>query len=512
MSDTLSLILLIVYVSAAGILFLYGLNCYAMIFLCARKRKGAVQSDRALLEEFYRTHDDDDLPVVTTQLPIYNEANVVERLVESVCNFDYPPGKHEIQLLDDSTDHTREIAAEVVERLRLEGHDVQHLCRDDRSGYKAGALAEGLEVARGELVAVFDADFVPEPDFLRKTVPYLAADPEVGFVQTRWGHRNRGFSLLTRAQSIGIDGHFAVEQSARCWNGLFLNFNGTAGVWRVKAIRGAGGWKADTLTEDLDLSYRAQLAGWLPRYLFEVVAPAEVPTDINALKTQQHRWAKGSIQTAVKLLPTILRRKDVGLFKKLQAFLHLTHYGIHPVMVTMAVLVLPILFLGQKWMEPTLMVGLLAGILLTMMAPNVMYLFSQQIAHGSWRRAARTLPALMVLGVGLAVNNSRAVLEGLFGGGQTEFVRTPKLGDAAERAPSSGGAGRRAPRRWYHQPLGRLFLLEIALGLWSVAAFVKYLSLMKFIVGPLLLLNALGYTSVGVLSWLHERKARRRVA
>jgi len=509
--ETLSLVILILYVAAAVVMAVYGINCYVMVILCARHQRRERRRDREDLEGYLREHTDDDLPVVTTQLPLFNEANVAERLIRAVCAFKYPAGKHEIQVLDDSTDHTLPLTRHLVAELRSQGHDIHLLHRTDRAGYKAGALAAGMERARGEYLAVFDADFVPPEDFLTNTIPFLVMEPELGFVQTRWGHRNRDFSLLTIAQSIGIDGHFAVEQSARSWNGLFLNFNGTAGVWRKETIHDAGGWESDTLTEDLDLSYRAQLAGWKPRYLVDVVTPAEVPTDINALKTQQHRWAKGSIETALKLLPRVLARRDIGIFKKAQAFLHLTHYMIHPVMLIMAFLVLPLLLLCGKWARPELMVGLLVAMLVSMMAPNALYLFAQRLTREDWKRTILYLPALMVLGVGLAVNNSRAVLEALLGV-KSEFVRTPKLGDAAERAPAPRSMPRRATIAWYREPRNRLFLLELFLGLWSFAAFLVYLSLTKFIIGPLLLINAVGYTTVGLMTLLHERRMRLRTA
>ena len=510
MVDTLAIILLAVYCACAFVLFIYGINCYVMVYLCSRGRKRQRDLDREMLDEFWKTHSDADLPVVTTQLPIFNEANVVERLVRSVAAIDYPIDRHEIQILDDSTDHTLQMSEALAAELREKGYDVKVIRRPDRKGFKAGALGYGLDIARGDFVAVFDADFVPGPEFLRSTVPYLLMESGLGFVQARWGHRNRNYSLLTVAQSMGIDGHFAVEQSARSWSGLFLNFNGTAGVWRKETIYSAGGWKSDTLTEDLDLSYRAQLAGWEPRYLVDVVAPAEVPTDINALKTQQHRWAKGSIQTAMRLLPEVLRRKDVGFFKKLQAWMHLTHYMIHPVMLAMALLVLPLLFLGDHWVRTPLMVGLLVSMLVSMMAPNFLYLFAQRLTRDDWKKSFKYLPTLMVLGVGLAVNNTRAVLEALFGR-KSEFIRTPKLGAGAEKSLIAAVVEptAKAAIRWYREPLNRLYLLEIFVGMWSLAAFIKYLTLTKFIIGPLLLINAIGYTSVGILSLVHEIRTRR---
>jgi cellulose synthase/poly-beta-1,6-N-acetylglucosamine synthase-like glycosyltransferase len=509
----------IAYCLCAGALFLYGLNCYVMIYLFLRGRKRQQAEDRQLLDRFEATKNDEDLPIITTQLPLYNEKFVVERLLRAVCAFDYPATKHEIQVLDDSNDESFDITARLVAELRAEGHDIHHIHRTNREGYKAGALAEGMRVARGEYFAIFDADFVPPPDFLRRTVPFLVEEPGIGFVQTRWGHRNRYYSVLTMAQSIGIDGHFVVEQSARAWNGLFLNFNGTAGVWRRKAIEEAGGWSADTITEDLDLSYRAQLEGWRGRFLFDVVTPAEIPTNINAFKSQQHRWAKGSIQTALKLLPKVLKRRDVAPFKKLQAVLHLTHYLVHPIIFTMVLLVLPLLVWGQAAFRPFVIIPLLTLMVVSMVAPSTLYVFSQRVAYPDWKSKLKFLPALMVLGMGLAVNNSLGVLSAIFRRRDYGvFVRTPKLGQLAEHhgfplVPQKVAAEdpKKDPRvsRLYRIPLNRLFLMEAFMGIWALAAFAQYLHLYKFIIGPILLLHAIGFLYVGITSVVHDNRAKR---
>jgi cellulose synthase/poly-beta-1,6-N-acetylglucosamine synthase-like glycosyltransferase len=503
--DALTYTLMGIYWLAAITLQLYGLNCYVMIHLFRRRRDERRREEQLVLGAFAERFVDDDLPPVTTQLPIFNERNDVERLVRAVCAFDYPSGKHEIQVLDDSTDETRELVARIVRELRAEGHDIHHIHRTDRSGYKAGALQHGLERARGEYVAVFDADFVPPPEFLRKTVPFLMTDPEVGFVQTRWGHRNRDFSPLTRVQAIGIDGHFVIEQAARSWNGLFFNFNGTGGIWRKRAIDEAGGWQSDTLTEDLDLSYRTQLAGWRPEFLVDVVTPAEIPTDINALKSQQHRWAKGSIQTAKKLLPTIWARGDLPVFKRLQSTLHLTHYMVHPLMLVMTILLFPLLVLTEFTFRTAWMTVPIVLMLLALFAPSTMYFASQRLTVEKWKRTVWLLPFLMSVGIGLAVNNTRAVMQGLFGRGGGEFVRTPKLGDAAETRTGAGGLHYRLPRGW-------IFMAEIFMGMWALAAFVEYLYISKIFASPILLIHAVGFTYIGVLSLMHDLRARRRSA
>lgn len=505
----LSIILTIalgLYLIASFWLHIYGINSYIMVALFLRSRKERLEEDRAVLDSFKAKWHEIDLPVVTTQLPIFNEQNVVERLLRSVAAFDYPQDKHEIQLLDDSTDETREIAARLVTELRQRGYDVQHIRRAHRDGYKAGALREGLIRAKGEFIAIFDADFVPPPDFLKNTIPFLITDERCGFVQTRWGHRNRKFSPLTLLQSIGIDGHFVVEQPARAWNGLFFNFNGTAGVWRREAIERAGGWMADTLTEDLDLSYRCQLAGYHSRYLLNVVTPAEIPTDINALKSQQRRWAKGSIQTAIKLLPIVWRRPDIGRFKKIQSAIHLTHYLIHPLILLITVLILPLVALAHVGLTSVYTAPIVALMFFALCGPSTMYVFSQGITEGTWRRTLLYVPAMMALGIGLAVNNTRAVIEGFIGRGG-EFVRTPKLGSAGESRNSSKQPSR---GRWkaYRQPLGKLYWVELLMGAWALAAFVGGLSTLGSIAGPFLLIQAVGFTSVGVISVIHDKSIR----
>ena len=302
-------IMFVVYVIAGIGLVIYGFSCYYSIYLFLKNSRTTRLSDRKKILQFYREHSMDELPQVTTQLPVFNEANCVERLLEAVCAIDYPKDKHEIQVLDDSTDECYEVAKKKVAELAAKGYDIKLIHRTNRSEFKAGALKEAMQVAKGEFLAIFDADFVPEKDFLLKTIPYLVMDDQIGLVQGRWGHLNRTESGLTLAQSIGIDGHFVVEQSARSWGKLFMNFNGTAGVWRKQAIYGGGGWEGDTLTEDMDLSYRSQLAGWKMKFVFDVIVPAELPNDINAFKAQQFRWAKGSIQTAIKILPRVLKAK-----------------------------------------------------------------------------------------------------------------------------------------------------------------------------------------------------------
>jgi cellulose synthase/poly-beta-1,6-N-acetylglucosamine synthase-like glycosyltransferase len=475
-----------------------------MVFLTLPFRKRQAAQDRNILEQNAITAT--SAVKVTTQLPIYNEKNVVARLLAAVCAFDYPQDRHEIQVLDDSTDETSALVAELVQELQLLGHDIHHIRREHRKGFKAGALAEGLKVAKGEFVAIFDADFVPAADFLKQTVPFLLADDRCCFVQTRWGHRNRTFSLLTELQSIGIDGHFVVEQAARAWHGLFFNFNGTAGIWRIAAINDAGGWKADTLTEDLDLSYRSLLRGWHPRYLWNYVTPAEVPTDINALKAQQRRWATGSIQCALKILPTVLSRSDLGIFKRIQAALHLTHYLIHPLILILTLLILPLILLKGVAFANILTLPLVIVMLVALFGPSTLYVISQVVTGGNWRRTLLLMPLLVGIGIGLAVNNSMAVASALLGLKGGEFVRTPKLGSLAEdksaaraQAPSSGNGG-------YRQPLNGIVIFELIMGVWALGAFMTFTNTLGTGGGFMLLVQALGFSAVGILSIMHDRR------
>ena len=377
MTENIQYALLIIYLFALMSLFIYGMNCYLLLIFYFLKRPAALRQHQEIKEKFFRNVPRQDWPQVTIQLPVYNERYVVKRLIQSVCRFDYPKELFEIQILDDSTDDTVDIAKAVAGEMMRQGFDIGYIHRDDRTGFKAGALKEGLKYAKGELVGIFDADFIPNPQFLKETVPYFT-DPRIGMLQTRWGHINSDYSLLTRAQSMGIDGHFGVEQAARAWCGLFMNFNGTAGIWRKKTIEDAGGWQADTLTEDLDLSYRAQLKGWKLKFVSDVVCPAEVPVTINAFKSQQHRWAKGSIQTAKKNLGKLFR-SDASLLVKIQAFLHLTHYMVHPMMLLVVLTSIPMLY--SQWFFDSLAFPIMIFTLLCLATcgPSTMYMFSQKI-------------------------------------------------------------------------------------------------------------------------------------
>jgi hypothetical protein len=391
---------------------------------------------------------------VTVQLPVFNEAPVVTRLIDAAAALDYPRERLEIQVLDDSTDETREYAARAVAAHRARGVDIHHRVRPRRSGYKAGALAEGLAHARGELLAVFDADFLPPRDFLRRLVPRFA-EPRVGMAQARWTHLNRARSALTTAQATLLDAHFVVEHPARMHAGLFFNFNGTAGIWRRAAIEDAGGWSDDTVTEDLDLSYRAQLKGW--RFVFDetVEAPGELPADVAALRSQQRRWTRGAIQTARKLLPAIGRAR-LPRRVKLEAFIHLTGNAAYPLLLALGLLLLPVL-MGPASLPPATVWSIQAGVLALGVTPVCLFMAAGRRASGGGALGiGRDVVMAMLLGIGLSVNNARAALEGLRGGAG-DWERTPKTGDVT---------GRPSPARRYRSAATLSGRTELTLALW----------------------------------------------
>ena len=436
------------------------------------------------------------LPHVTVQLPVFNERSVIVRLIDAVAALDYPHERLEIQVLDDSDDSTRELAAASVARHRSRGLDIHHLHRPRRTGCKAGALAAGLARARGELIAVFDADFVPPPDFLRRTTPRFA-DGSVGMVQARWGHLNRSRSPFTAAQATLLDAHFLIEHRARMDAGLFFNFNGTAGVWRRACVEDAGGWSHDTLTEDLDLSYRAQLRGW--RFLFDetLEAPAELPGDMEALKSQQRRWTKGAIQTARKVLPQ-LWRAPLPARVKIEAFFHLTSNAVYPLLLALGLLLLPVL-LARSSLPPAAAWAIQGAVLVLGVVPVAVFLAAgRRAAGGSLGAVLHDVPAALMLGIGLSVNNARAVVEGL-GGRVGEWERTPKTGDTTGRPAS----------RCYPSARSMAGRTEIALSLWfvSVGAFAwrgGHLGALPFSA-----LLVVGFALVGVGSLLASHPARR---
>ena len=433
------------------------------------------------------------LPAVTIQLPLYNEMYVVDRLLQATARIDYPKELLEIQVLDDSTDETTEVARRAVDRLAAQGVDIKYIHRTDRTGFKAGALDAGLKVARGQFVAIFDADFIPSEDFLQRTVPYFR-DPKVALVQARWGHVNADYSRLTKVQAILLDAHFVLEHGGRNRAGHFFNFNGTAGIWRREVIPAAGGWQHDTLTEDLDLSYRAQLLGWKFLFLPELVAPAEVPVEMNAFKSQQHRWAKGSIQVCLKLLPRILQ-SDLPFGVKAEAFLHLTANFNYLLMSALSILMFPSMVIryNMGWYE-MLLIDVPLFFAATASVANF-YVVSQRELYTDWKARLRYVPFLMAVGIGLAVNNTRAVLEAIFRH-ETAFARTPKYG--IERG-SDQWAGKKYTQAMAIQPL-----VEIGLGLYF--SMTVFYALAYGIYGslPFLVLFQVGFLYMGLTSVIQQ--------
>src|SRR5881296_4680557 len=403
------------YLSVLIGLSAYGIHRYFIIYLFLKNRKRVPMPAARFTQ----------LPKVTVQLPIFNEVYVAERLLRSVSELDYPRELLQIQVLDDSTDETCEIIASCAEELQQRGFNVQHIHRVDRTGFKAGALAVGLEAAEGEFVCILDADFVPQRDLLKRTIHFFT-DPKVGMIQTRWGHLNRGYSMLTRMQAIFLDGHLLLEQTARSRSGRFFNFNGTAGLWRRSCIEEAGGWQHDTLTEDLDLSYRAQLAGWKFIFLPDVITPAELPVDMNGFKSQQHRWTKGSIQTCKKLLPRIWR-SELSFAIKAEATGHLVSNFAYLLLACLVVLLHPSTGGPQSGWVRTFLIDV--PIFLTAsVSVAVFYVCAQRELHPrTWMKQMLLLPCLLALGIGLSLNNARAVLEAIFNH-KSDFTRTPKYG------------------------------------------------------------------------------------
>ncbi|NKB25000.1 MAG: glycosyltransferase [Kiritimatiellae bacterium] len=487
MKEAFELILLATYIVPAGILLLFGINLYTMLVLFFRRRKQIASEIEDIRSTFHERFTVNDLPHVVTQIPVYNEYNVVKRIMYAAANMDYPLEKHTLQILDDSTDDTCRLIDEVAESLKRKGHRIEVIRRAPRIGFKAGALENGMQKTDAEYFAIFDADFVPPKDFLKQTIPVMMLRPKVGIVQARWGHLNANRSLLTQAQAIGIDGHFAIEQPARAWNKLFMNFNGTAGLWRRRAIEEGGGWQHDTLTEDMDLSYRSQLAGWKPFFLWDHEVPAELPESINAFKSQQFRWAKGSIQTAIKLLPRVFK-SDHSLLAKIQSVFHMTHYLIHPVMLWLSIMALPVFVLTRFRHHPATFTTLFGIIFISAISPSILYSASQFLLHKQRWKRLRCLPYLSTMGVGIAISNSRAVFEAIVGK-SSEFVRTPKRGDN--------------PIVKYAIKMPYWAIIEIVLGIYCFISFYYYLHFREYLIGPFLFLYACGFTSVGLLSLIH---------
>jgi cellulose synthase/poly-beta-1,6-N-acetylglucosamine synthase-like glycosyltransferase len=484
--------LYVVFISVAWIMTLYTLNFYYLSYQSLHNNTHQKRKSKIRLQGDSTSHD--NLPVVTVQLPIYNEKYVAGRLIDAVCLLDYPKDKLEIQILDDSDDETFELIKLMVGQLKLGGVNIHHFHRScGRPGYKAGALKAGMKYAKGEFIAIFDADFVPAPCFLKKTIGYFV-DPKIGLVQCKWGHINENYSSVTEAQAISLDLHFLIEQKAKSLTHLFMNFNGSAGIWRTSCIVDAGGWHTTTLVEDLDLSYRAQLKGWKSLFLEDIVVEGELPVQMNAAKRQQFRWAKGSIQLALKLLIDILLEKKISIDTKIQAFIQLTRHVVHPLFL-IQYLVFPIL-LALNYKLYAVNWAPITGILIYVLMGPATYLYMIRRIWGErWTDKARQYLFLIFFAAGISVNNTIAVFDAL-SGGKSEFLRTPKFGVVTKDDHWRDKA--------YVLPFTKTTLLEVFFGVYGcIAIFVSIFSRNPVFV-PIIAIQTVGFIYIAYLSIVHS--------
>lgn len=486
-------VILIIYGGLLSFILLYSLAQLQLTVSYLRKKGTAEERTPELPNE---------LPHVTVQLPVYNEHHVIERLIDRVCSIDWPLDRFEVQVLDDSSDDTVQLAKARVAHWRSKGVDVVHIQRPDRQGYKAGALGYGLECAKGEFVAVFDADFMPPIDILIETIPWFK-DPTVGVVQTRWGHLNKDSNLLTRLQAFGLDAHFTVEQAGRNRLGHFINFNGTAGVWRKSCIIDAGGWEQDTLTEDLDLSYRAQLKNWKFKYLEDVVSPAELPAVMNALKTQQYRWNKGAAECVVKNLPKVLRDKDLSTSTKVHAMVHLMGSTVFVSILGTALLSVPVLWIKHLFPELRSLFNLAVIFTFALIVLAIFYWAAHHEKINSFRSLLRflwTFPLFLSVSMGLSLHNAIAVIEGYMGR-KTPFIRTPKMGDRAQGASVFRDG-------YLRSVIAPMTIMEVLLAAYAVGGLVLAFHLKDAGLVPYHLMLAIGFGSVAYYSIAHSLRTR----
>ncbi len=483
-ANAFDLAMMIPYFLVLFILAAYGMHRYKLLYDYFAHRHNVPSAPPSVT----------DWPKVTIQLPIFNERYVIERLVDAVAQFDYPRELLDIQVLDDSTDETREVARTCVERHAAQGLPITYIPRTNREGFKAGALENGLRTAHGEFVAIFDADFIPQSDFLRRTIPHFLnpdGGEKIGMVQTRWTYLNSDYSLLTRVETILLDGHFVIEHGGRSRRGTFFNFNGTAGVWRRAAIDSAGGWEHDTLTEDTDLSYRAQLKGWKFVYLPEIECASELPVDMNGFKSQQARWAKGLMQTAKKILPKVFR-SDVPWHVKSEAFFHLTANISYPLMVLLSTLLLPAMIVRfyQGWFQ-MLVIDLPLFLASTCSISSFYIAAQKELRPKTWLSTFLYMPFVMATGIGLSVRNAQGVLEAIFGK-KSAFARTPKF-------KIEGKLGTFAAKK-YKNKSGWMPYVELGLGLYFALAVIYAISNENYATAPFLLLFVWGYLYTGFMS------------
>jgi hypothetical protein len=475
-------IVLVGYFLSLTILFIFGCHGFVMIYY-HRKYRGVILTPKGELSTD---------SIVTIQLPLYNEMYVAERLINAVCEIDYPKKKLEIQVLDDSTDETTNIVHQAVEEKKAEGFDIIHIRRGSRKGFKAGALKEAMKTAKGEFIAIFDADFIPHKDFLKKTLSFFT-DNNIGMVQTRWEHLNGDYSMLTKAQALALDGHFVIEQSVRNKAGFFINFNGTGGVWKKKCIEDAGNWNDDTLTEDLDLSYRAQLNGWRFVFLKDFTSPAELPSEINALKNQQFRWTKGAIETAKKILPKVWKA-NIPLRVKLQSTFHLTNNLVFPFILLAAILNVPLIFIKNSGSYEVYF-AIMSLFVLAFVSSFLFYLYSQKDIRTDWRKKIVLFPLFMAGSMGFAVNNSRAVIEGLLNR-KSEFVRTPKFKVMDAKDTWAGN-------KYLTTKIGLSVVVEVIMALYCLVGIASSIYFVEIAALPFQILFFTGFSFVAFTSIKH---------
>ncbi|WP_420544850.1 cellulose synthase family protein [Nitrosopumilus sp.] len=474
------------FIISAIIIIAYTCNFYYLAYLSGKRKEILSTADLGT-------------PSITIQLPIYNEKYVAKRLVDAVCHLDYPKEKLKIMVLDDSDDDTSELLAKAVNEYQKSGMQIQHVRRGTRKGYKAGALKHAMQTTDTDLVAIFDADFIPPTWFLKRAIPHFSK-PNIGLVQCRWGHVNENYSAITQAQALSLDFHFLIEQKAKSNSHLFMNFNGTAGIWKRDCIEDAGGWHTATLVEDLDLSYRAQMKGWKCVFLPDIVVDAELPVQMNAAKRQQFRWAKGSIQCAIKLLSDIAVKRKVGIEAKIQAFIQLTRHIVYPLML-IQFLALPILLAGQVNLYVVSFIPAITLATYLAMGPGAYIMIIQSMYHKSWKSKAKILPALLVYNAGMSVNNTVAVFDAVLGK-KNEFLRTPKYGIVKKNDDWREKA--------YNLPFTQTTLLEIFFGVYGIMGiFISIFSNNPIFV-PIIGLQTIGFFYIAYMSLSHTRFKRNK--
>ena len=474
------------FIISAIIIIAYTLNFYYLTFLSVRRKEVLTTKEMGT-------------PSVTIQLPIYNEKYVAKRLVDAVCGLDYPKDKMKIMILDDSDDDTVELLAKEVNYYKKQGFQIEHIRRGTRKGYKAGALKYAMQITDTEYVAIFDADFIPPNWFLKRAIPYFSK-PNIGLIQCRWGHVNENYSSITQVQALSLDFHFLIEQKAKSNSHLFMNFNGTAGIWKRDCIDDAGGWHTATLVEDLDLSYRAQMKGWKCVFLPDIVVDAELPVQMNGAKRQQFRWAKGSIQCAIKLLGGIAIKRTVAIEAKIQAFVQLTRHIVYPLML-IQFLALPILLAGDINLYLVSFIPALTIVAYLAMGPGAYLMIIQKMYNKSWKSKAKILPTLIVYNAGMSVNNTVAVFDAVFGK-KNEFLRTPKYGIINKQDDWRGKA--------YNLPFTKTTLLEIFFGVYGIMGILISIFSNNPIFAPIIAIQTIGFFFIAFLSISHTRFKRNK--